>query len=103
MKHYSFFFCLIINFKTDERARRGIRYPVLPNTILIIYILLYIVLGWFILEVVLKQQMGYMSAAKSFSVPLTTLKRKVKKARENESTMENIKIPLGTIILAKGT
>lgn len=50
------------------------------------------------IEVVLKGEMGYMLAAKSFSVPQTTLERKVKKARENENRIENVKVPLGPIL-----
>ncbi|CAH2090923.1 unnamed protein product [Euphydryas editha] len=46
-------------------------------------------------EAVLEGKMGYMLAAKSFSVPQTTLERKVKKSRENSNDIQNLKIPLG--------
>ncbi|XP_011165875.1 uncharacterized protein LOC105200151 isoform X2 [Solenopsis invicta] len=44
---------------------------------------------------VLERKMGYYLAAKTYSVPQSTLERKVKKARENKDFCQEIKVPLG--------
>ncbi|XP_050557910.1 uncharacterized protein LOC118277956 [Spodoptera frugiperda] len=48
-------------------------------------------------DAVIEGKMGYMLAAKTFSVPQTTLERKVKISRENlaASSSASIKVPLG--------
>ncbi|GBP12702.1 hypothetical protein EVAR_10342_1 [Eumeta japonica] len=48
-------------------------------------------------DAVIEGKMGYMLAAKTFSVPQTTLERKVKASRENlaASSSASIKVPLG--------
>ena len=44
---------------------------------------------------VLEGRMGYYRAAETYSVPQSTLERKVKLARENNNTFQEVKVSLG--------
>lgn len=47
------------------------------------------------ISAVLEKKMGYYLAAKTYSVPQTTLEKKIKQARGNKNIIQKVKIPLG--------